>query len=581
MPNTLSTYQDLVAAVAALPAPPPGTVRVFRGQTKDYEKLTPSGLRKPPRNQAIWFAYSGMLYSSLLPDLIEQTDGLSAEAIQALGLWFSAVAQHYGPGSDFLDVTHSLDAALWFALNKATVIEATGTIGPDGPPDPVRDHPTRDELVRYDPWSDVGYIYIFDLPLWNGEGLPAPGEVVDLATAPPVFAASARMRAQSGCLIDCRNPDGTAADMRKLLVGGSPLAVQRPMSGAPGPVPVFDYCVADIYPSPAQDSWFARFLSVPMIYAPEPLPPSLERSIPVTVYFDPGNQKYLQEVHFFDVALPLTLVHRAIPDFFGSAADRPIAITLEAPLIFPYPQADSDHWHQGLLWSDVPGSCSLYEFGQAEPKGTLPLGNVLFEFSLLEEVGWDRMVLNHAKISALRAVWLRRAGEELEAAFLNQEMPGGDLQRIGFLRLRYDAASGRIVALLPNANDPVPLEKFAGYAKAVFIGLMLLRYLSTSVKFEPTPLQTAKTEGEDGQPLYEMKLGTARDAAHLYRVQAPAPNPDWYVLRDANDPQEPFTHVTERAGLFKLESRRPFRDFPMADLASNLPKWDARGPFTR
>lgn len=78
-----------------------------------------------------------------------------------------------------------------------------------------------------------------------------------------------------------------------------------------------------------------------------------------------------------------------------------------------------------------------------------------------------------------------------------------------------------------------------------------------------------------------MKLGTARDAAHLYRVQAPAPNPDWYVLRDANDPQEPFTHVTERAGLFKLESRRPFRDFPMADLASNLPKWDARGPFTR
>jgi FRG domain len=573
MSKILSTYQDLVAALAALPLQPPGTVRVFRGQTKDYEKLMPSGLRRTPRNQAIWFAYSNMLYYSLVPELIEQTDGLSAEGLQAIGLWFSAVAQHYGPGSDFLDVTHSVDAALWFALNKTTVIEATGSIGPDGPPDPVRDHLTRDELVRYDPWNEVGYIYIFDLPLWNGKGLPAPGMVVDLATAPPVFATSPRMRVQSGCLINCRNPDGTPADMRKLLVGGSPLAVQRPMSGAPGPVPLFDYRVADIYPSPAQDSWFARFLSVPMTYAPEPAPPSLERPIPVTVYFDPGNPRYLQEVHFFDVALPLTLVHRAIPDFSRSeAADRPIAITLEAPLIFPYPTADSEHWHQGLLWSDVPDYCSVYEFGQAEPKGALPLGNVLFEFSLLEEVGWERMVLNNAKISALRAVWLRRAGDEIQAAFINQEMPGGDLQRIGFLRLRYDAVSGRIVALLPNGNEPVPLEQFTDYAKAVFVSLMLLRYLSSSVKFEPTPLRTTKTDGEEGQLLYEMKVGIARDAAHLYRVQAPAPNPDWYVLRDAKDPREPFTHVTAREGVFKLESPRPFRDFPIADLVRNLPK---------
>jgi FRG domain len=576
--STLSTYQDLVAALAALPPRPPGTVRVFRGQTKDYENLTPSGLRRTPRNQAIWFAYSGMLYSSLLPELIEQTNGISAGGLQALGLWFGAVAQHYGPGSDFLDVTHSVDAALWFALNKTTVIQATGTIGPDGPPDPVRDHPTRDVLVRYDPWNEAGYIYVFDLPLWNGEGLPEPGMVVDLATAPPVFATSARMRAQSGCLINCRNADGTAADMRKLLVGGSPLAVQRPMSGAPGPVPVFDYRVADIYPSPARDSWFARFLSVPMTYSPEPAPPSLERSIPVTVYFDPGNQRYLEEVHYFDVALPLTLVHRAIPDFSRSEdADRPIAIALEAPLIFPYPKADSDAWHQGLLWSDVPDSCSLYEFGQAEPKGVLPLGNVLFEFSLLEEVGWERMVLHKAKISALRAVWLRRAGDEMHAAFISQEMPGGDLQRLGFLRLRYDAVSGRIVAILPNGSEPAPLEQFDSYAKAVFVGLMLLRYLSTSVKFEPTPLLTTQNEGEDGQLRYEMIVGTAPDAARLYRVQATAPNPDWYVLRDAKNPQEPFTHVTEREGEFQLESRRPFRDFPIADLVGGLAKQEAHG----
>jgi hypothetical protein len=48
------------------------------------------------------------------------------------------------------------------------------------------------------------------------------------------------------------------------------------------------------------------------------------------------------------------------------------------------------------------------------------------------------------------------------------------------------------------------------------------------------------------------------------------PNPDWFVLRDAGNPEEPFTHVTQLAGLLTLETSVPFRDLPLRDLQSAL-----------
>src|SRR6202011_4859051 len=153
MAKDISTYADLEAAIAALPSPSPGTVRVFRGQTKDYPSLAPSGLRRTPRARAIWHAYSGHLYAGLMVELREHTTELSMADLQAHDLWFHALAQHYGPGSDFLDVTHSLEIALWFALNKTKVVRGSSMIGPKGPPDPIHDHPTSLDLVRYDAWT--------------------------------------------------------------------------------------------------------------------------------------------------------------------------------------------------------------------------------------------------------------------------------------------------------------------------------------------------------------------------------------------------------------------------------------------
>jgi len=574
MNEPISSYADLTAALAAMPPAPPDTVRVYRGQTKDYPKLQPSGLRTPVRNQAIWLAYSAHLYHSLLTEFKNAGNDVTAELLSAYQIWFHALAQHYGPGSDFLDVTYSLDVALWFALHDTETMPFQGVIGPPGPPDPRLDHPTSGKALGYKPRTEPGVLYVFDLPKWDGKGTVQAGMVVDLADAPPIFSSSARMRAQKGCLVYCRNKDSSPFDMRAHLLQDPPLQVIRPMSGASG----LDRPVADVFPSPEQDEWYARLLSVPMNYAPQPTPPTLQRSIPVTVYFDRQNDRYNNEVHFRDVVFQPPLMHRVFRGFEradGNAAPQGVPagatpVILEAPMVFPFPPGDSDLWHQGLLASDVPDRCPVYQFGNLEPCGEVPLTNVLFEFSLLEQVGWDRIVKNKAPVQLERGVWLRRQGDNFEAAMVSQEMPGHLPAVSGFLPFRYDPGLGQFVFLSQPNQPGIPVVAEPTLAKPIFIALMLLRHLSPALKAAPTPGFAFSSATETGQPQTTFLLRCARDAARLFRVSATPPNSDWFVLRDTAKPEEPFTHPSRFEGALKFESSGPFNQISTDEIRNAI-----------
>ena len=50
---------QLQSAIAALPPVAPGKVRVFRGQTKDYDEIKPASYRVHLASRAIWRIYSG------------------------------------------------------------------------------------------------------------------------------------------------------------------------------------------------------------------------------------------------------------------------------------------------------------------------------------------------------------------------------------------------------------------------------------------------------------------------------------------------------------------------------------------
>lgn len=570
----ITTYSSLLARLKVLPSPPPNTVRVYRGQTNDYPQMMPSGLRQAIRNRKIWLAYSSHLHADLLPEAIRAGDA-TIEMLQAFGVWLQAVAQHYGPGSEFVDVTYSIEVALWFALNAGKVLQAHGAIGPPGPPDPAQDHPTEVELLSFQPWTEPASLYVFDLPKWNGKDFPPAASVVDLADAPLVFS-SARMRAQSGCLVYCRDKNSQPVDLKNHLVSSTPISVSRPMQDAPG----LDRRVADLFPSPEKDPWYARLLSVPMTYAPKPLPPALRRSIPVTVYFDEKNRAYTEEVHFRDVALPLPLLHRAFQNFgqpdTGSKSSptlpRGVPIILEAPLIFPNPPGDSELWHHGILARDIPDQCPVYDFGSAAPSGEVPLSNVLLEFSLLENTGWDHIVKASEPIRVLRGVWLRREAEGFAVAFIYQDVPGDQPEVVGFFPLRFDPKLAQFAFFHPAGEKPsVPISGEPVLAKHILIALMLLRELSPVLKAEAVPRLAVGLSGDEkGKPSTEYLVAVKRDAAKLFRVAGTPPYGDWFVVRDASNPDEPFTQSDAVAGSFQLVSDKPFREIPIDAITSKF-----------
>jgi FRG domain-containing protein len=142
-------YSELNAYINSLPPAKPGHVRFFRGQYKDFGNMRPTGVRIPLRNERIWRQYCRMLATDMLVQLgLEVEEALSKTEVWAY--WYYAIVQHYGPGTHLLDVTHSLDVALWFALHKAITNKRINLRF-------VYTHPTNPgpTLDRQDDWTEV------------------------------------------------------------------------------------------------------------------------------------------------------------------------------------------------------------------------------------------------------------------------------------------------------------------------------------------------------------------------------------------------------------------------------------------
>jgi len=550
----LTTLAALQQAVQNLPPVAPGRIRVFRGQTCDYPKFLPSGLRGDLRRAAIWRAYSQHLHTRLLPDVVGPDGEVKLEFLMASRLWLQALAQHYGPGSTFLDVTHSLEVALWFALNDYVQEVTHGMIGPPGPVNDQTDHPTLGSIATYEAFDGVGSLYAFDLLPWDGLSALEPGILVDLAKAPEPFANCARMRAQSGCVVDCRQSGGELFDLRSLLVPGTPIPVSRPMADSAG----LKYRTPQIFPGPEEDGWFSHLLCVPMEYAPGPDGPSLQRGLPVVPYWDSEDRAYTDSVVHRDVALKLPLVHHIVADLLARskaavvplASDKPLAIVLESPFLFPYPPGDdAEAWHHGLLVDDQPVFSDVWSFGKEEPQGQVPLHDVMVQFSALEHTDWREVVEIGHQFKALRAVWLRRGGPVAQVAFIHQDLPNGPVSFQDFQPLWFDLEAAHWMFLGPD-QEQIPIDVDPVAAKGLLVTLMLLRHLSPVLKVNAT---TSLVAG-DPEGKREIMVRCARNAARLYRVDSPAGG--WFVLRDAAKPQEPFTHLHEgnSEGMLKLQS---------------------------
>jgi FRG domain-containing protein len=175
MKTAVAIYRQLTEELAKLPKPAPGLVRVYRGQTKDFGVMIPTGLRPGAVARDLIWQYCAM---AIARELSPRTGTAPNED----SVWIEAIAQHYGPGSPLLDVTRSIDIALWFALHERRPVSAEHLVGPPGQPDKARDIPLKETWWEYRPSTTDGYLYVFDVPEWNGSNVPSHGSLLDLSS---------------------------------------------------------------------------------------------------------------------------------------------------------------------------------------------------------------------------------------------------------------------------------------------------------------------------------------------------------------------------------------------------------------
>lgn len=548
----------------SLPPVPPGKARVFRGQTTDYPTITPAAYRNHLQRMAIWHIYSRFL----LADITRQGfDGaMSGDEFRVWTIWLEAVAQHYGSGSQYLDVSYNVESAAWFALHAGEWTTERSVLGPPGPPSPY-DLPGETKWLKYTPATGRGFVYAFDVEVWDGRSEKPPDlALVDLSLGPEPFR-TPRMLAQEGCLIRTGSTD--QYDLRQHSVVNPPIEIAAPLTGSA----FAQRTVEEMFPAPDQDPWYRRFLSIPMM--PEVDADSgrvvLRRPLPVTLYRG-ETEAYNSAIAATETFLYPALLHRALqhqevksevaPDEWWRSVSITEAtpIVLEAALLRAFPPAESDLWNHELLLADISDAAPIYS-KPGEPTGEeAGLGNVLFQFSLLEEVFWERAEQPGVHTTLRRGLWMARHGEEWMAMLLCQDFPGTQVKGWAPVLIRFDTERRRLIFQPAGTTmEWTELASVPELGKPAILALHLLRALSPAWKPEATP-RLVTSSGKDGGSLNRYLVAVIDGAARLVRVADPARVADWFVARDVQG--EPYTNPHTGMGAVTIEDSRSFADIP-------------------
>lgn len=516
MTDTIRSFAELQAALQALPAPAPGRIRVFRGQTADYGSMTPTALRAAERPDMIWPLYAGKLADALghgrRRDADDAEDAEDADVggtdLDTYLLWVRAIKQHYGPGTEFLDVTHSPGVAAWFALHDTQIVTVRAAYGPPGPFNPHTDVYGEHDFVKHVAHRAVpGWLYVFDAIDGTGAGDLEHGTVFDLALAPEVFSSSTRIRAQQACLLHAdREVDG--GDLSAFYVPGTPLRIGWPLEGCAE----VGWTTNDLFPPAPEDAWYAKFVAVPL--APD-LPRSTERTvyahpINVTLYLPQGtdrsdDERLLEDLTYRFVTqhpplLFATLLEEAATTPAGdqqeaalaAALGQATALLLEGPMMSTI--APVSKLNRGLLATSLADAAPCRDLVAGSSAGTADLTNVFVELSALDSSGWE--LAGHAEGEwVLRGLWLRREGGKFSFAFW-ADGSGHALRRAGPVAIAH-LASGTW-AFIPDTAPPgsagTPLEDIPELERAFVKALSLVRSLGPRWKLSAS----AQYEMDDG-----------------------------------------------------------------------------------
>ncbi len=186
--NTIpvTSLAELQRQIAVLPPPTVGGVRLFRGQTTDYQTIYSSFGRiratRPASESFDVFMRHLFIKSSVLSvvgDLLKlpQLSPVDIRVSAAEFVLAEALVQHYGYQTRYVDVTPSLDVALWFATHRFEGRMDT-RIG-NAPPYRLT------FPAWYTPAVEPGVIYVIDAWPWDGKSGFKEGDYIDLLAIAP------------------------------------------------------------------------------------------------------------------------------------------------------------------------------------------------------------------------------------------------------------------------------------------------------------------------------------------------------------------------------------------------------------
>lgn len=258
----VKSVDELNRVLGELPPPAPGNVRAYRGQTREHPDpsigppaIIPALLRSKTPNAN----YDPAWLISVKTMLIKTGEFESVTDFELHQVWIPALLQHYGPGSQFIDVTRELEVALWFAFhsyherNLLKFHDANWL-----------SYLRTSWYKAADPSKELPCLYVFDVKAWSGKVCPAHGEFVEFRghkNGCQVADLATRISRQSAGMLYSERAKMVGPD----LIGLVRLAILLEKSFDITSLQNGTWTVAHFFPGPEADPIYKRLLDIPPV----------------------------------------------------------------------------------------------------------------------------------------------------------------------------------------------------------------------------------------------------------------------------------------------------------------------------
>lgn len=480
MRNPINDLEHLKRLIQDLPPPTPGYKRVFRGQTNNFPEMLSSTCRPDATTKGfLW-----KLALTKIKEIHEHHQNSTESAmnyIMNFSTWFEALIQHYGPGSPYLDITSSIEVALWFALNEVKITMQDFWNFEMGHPRIPMQFPT---LYFYPKVHGSSWFYVLDVPLWNGESLPKHGELVDLSEGPVFVTSCSRVQRQEGGLV-YGDKETNGGDL-SCFYACDPIEISRPFSGTT----LIDENYAYFFPPPNKDEWFERLLKAPLV-------PHIDKNNgfrykqSLEVYIITDSPELQQDLSLLEIQTErMSMLVRGVMRTHPKTLQEVCSTYKVSPEDATYFQIDVpllstlnpvDKWNQPVLRYGLGKRTQPVLLDEDIKLPGVTLENVMIEFSPFERAFFSHNQENEP----LSALWLTIDENNYRCTFFFKRKNTFSFTS-GTLEIIYSVENGRFeIKQKDNFISLIQSGMPETLIKGFFVSLYVLRSLSSALKPDP------------------------------------------------------------------------------------------------